>query len=79
MSLYTTQVSLYAANKSKVTEFVADNRDVFRQNFIIADSNGQPVKNLFKLSEVYKQITRIVKAVSKFVKFVCSYAVHILC
>ena len=66
MSLYTTQVSFYAVNKSKVAEFAADNRDAFRQNFIIADSNDQPVNNLCKLSEVYKQITRIVKAVSKF-------------
>jgi len=66
-------VSFYAIDKSKVTKFVADNHKVFRKNFIISDSNDQPVENLYKLPEVYRQITRVVKAVSGFTHKVCMY------
>ena len=57
-------MSYYANDKMEVTSFVAENVQVFRGNFIISDSNGKPVKDLSKLSQVYSQITHVVEAVS---------------
>jgi len=62
--IFKTQVSFYAIDKMEVTSFVAENVQVFRGNFIISDSNGKPVKDLFKMSQVYSQISHVVEAVS---------------
>lgn len=48
----------------EVTSFVAENIQMFRENFILLDSNDKPVEDLFKLSQVYSQITRVVETVS---------------
>ena len=57
-------MSLYAVDKMEVTSFVAENIQMFRENFILLDSNDKPVEDLFKLSQVYSQITRVVETVS---------------
>jgi len=64
-------VSVYATEKFELTSFVADNVEAFRQSFIILDSNDQPVKDLYKFSDVYRQITRVVRAVSDSISDVC--------
>jgi len=64
-------VSVYAIDKFEVTSFVAENLEVFRKSFIISDSNDQPVKDLYKFSDVYQQISLVVQAVSDFISEVC--------
>jgi len=60
----TTQVSVYAVEKMEVTSFVAKNVQSFREIFILLDSNEKPIESLFKLSQVYNQISHVVGAVS---------------
>ena len=71
-----TQVSIYANEKFEVTSFVAENLEIFREHFIILDSNDQPVKDLHKFSDVYNQITRVVESVSYSISKVCMYVIH---
>ena len=74
-----TQVSVYAIDKFEVTNFVAENLEVFRESFIISDSNDEPVKDLFKFSDVYNQITHVVESVSDSISKVCMYCMSFKC
>jgi len=57
------QVSLYAEDKFKVTSFMAQTLIAFKEDFIRSECK-KPVEDLYKFSDVYKQIDHIVDVVS---------------
>ena len=59
------QVSLYAKEKFKVTSFMAQNLIGFKECYIISEFN-KPVEDLYKFSDVYRQIEHVVETVSEF-------------